>query len=656
MYKINNKLKSIVFSMVVTAGMLLPVGALAQDDAVPHGGLFSYYGWFNSEEEEILGLMRYNEGYGSFNIGTEIFGSDTDGGLNIYTQQFGYEEEETPLGSGCIVLTLAGAAYAIRKRKNNKKTINKMKSTSTFIIAAVLLLGLSQCKKNELPVTPETPEVEGNQVYISVSVNGGSKHIVYPESGVYFFQDGDKLYVGNHGYYVGTLEYSAGVFSGTIEINDTCAAAYRDYLHFYFIGGAYTGTLKTPEDTNPTTSFEWSIADQTGDKLPILSYGHSTQKYSKKATAYSCMLENKCGFLKFRAWPAPSTTTYYDTVKISGMKTTALIDFAHPGITPTDDIGEVKLHHVSGTDAAERWAILLPQEGHVTTVSYYKNNDNPSPFTQTISLPVIKANTYYGGYNGISVGLEYVDLGLSVLWAACNVGSCTHEGYGTFFAWGDPEPKTSYCWSHYPFAEDPDPYDGDTIHFEWDSTIIDAEGHIKLKPNLWLTKYNTQDTWCPESSSCDDKTTLEPIDDAALAIMKNGWRTPTVEEWNELINNTSKERVLVNGIGGIKFTSTKEGYTDKSIFLPFAGFYSGNQHSAQYNGDRLPVGEYWSNQIDSDKPYQAWCLYIDDPTYGTPDPEGSLEHIRVTSGDPTGTDDVGFIRNEGRPVRAVRAR
>ena len=166
-----------------------------------------------------------------------------------------------------------------------------MKKINLIIIAVALVLGLGQCKKKDLPETPETPtpEVEGDLVHISVSVNGGSKHIVYPESGVYFFEDGDKLYVGNHGLYVGTLEYSAGVFSGTIEINDTCAAAYRDYLHFYFIGGAYTGTLNTPSMTDPTTSFEWSIADQTGDKLPILSYGHSTQKYTNQTTAYSCM-------------------------------------------------------------------------------------------------------------------------------------------------------------------------------------------------------------------------------------------------------------------------------------------------------------------------------------------------------------------------------
>ena len=637
--------------LTLTFVLLLSIafGASAQEG----GGLFGR-GFASVEEMEAEEAFYWDHGYrgaficppyGGYNIGTEIFGSDTYGGYNIYTQQFGYEGTETPLGSGYLVLTLAGAAYAIRKRKNNKKTINKMKSANTFIIAAVLLLGLSQCKKNELP---ETPELEGNQVYISVSVNGGSKHIVYPELGVYFFENGDKLYVGNHGQYVGTLEYSAGVFSGVIEIGDTIAAAYRDYLHFYFIGGAYTGELNA-SGTDITTSFEWSIADQTGSKLPILSYGHSTQKFSRKVSAYSCMLENKCGLLKFRAWPAPSDIL--SPVTISGMKTTAVISFdtINPGITPKDATGEdITLHHVSGTDAAERWAILLPQEAHETTVSYVSGNQN---ITKTISLPTIKANTYYGGYNGIPVGLEYVDLGLSVLWAACNVGSCTQEGYGKFFAWADIAPKSAYCWSHYPYAQDPDPTDGDTIHWEWDSTYTEPGHQIKLKPNLWLTKYNTQDTWCPESSSYDNKTTLESVDDAALAIMGEGWRTPTKAEWEELIAGTTPTREVVNGIGGIRFTSKENG---NSIFLPFAGYYSGPQHSAYYTSGNLPVGEYWSKEIDSEKPYQAYSLYFDDPDFEGGG--GDMEHLGVKSADDSGSDDVGFIRYEGRPVRAVRSK
>lgn len=324
------------------------------------------------------------------------------------------------------------------------------------------------------------------------------------------------------------------------------------------------------------------------------------------------------------------------------MKTTALIDFANPGITATDDIGEVKLHKVSGSDPAERWAILLPQNSEPAAMVSYKDEED-NDIAQTIYMPAIRANTYYGGYNGISIGLEYVDLGLSVEWAACNVGSCTHEGYGKFFAWAETAPKGAYCWSKYKYALDPDPNDGDTIHWEYPNNGA----------NLWLTKYNTQDIFSnPDGYPAPDNiTTLDPGDDAALAIMGEGWRTPTVAEWEELIAGTTPIRDEVNGIGGIRFTGTN----GNSIFLPFAGFYSGPQHSAQYNGDRLPVGEYWSNEIDSDYPYQVWCLYIDDPNYGNPDPEGSLEHIVVTSADITGSDNVGFIRNEGRPVRAVRS-
>ena len=40
-------------------------------------------------------------------------------------------------------------------------------------------------------------------------------------------------------------------------------------------------------------------------------------------------------------------------------------------------------------------------------------------------------------------GHEYVDLGLpsGTLWATCNVGADTPEGYGDYFAWGEIEPN-----------------------------------------------------------------------------------------------------------------------------------------------------------------------------------------------------------------------
>ena len=45
---------------------------------------------------------------------------------------------------------------------------------------------------------------------------------------------------------------------------------------------------------------------------------------------------------------------------------------------------------------------------------------------------------------GIINGHEYVDLGLSVKWATCNVGASKPEEYGDYFAWGETEPKYYY--------------------------------------------------------------------------------------------------------------------------------------------------------------------------------------------------------------------
>ena len=151
-----------------------------------------------------------------------------------------------------------------------------------------------------------------------------------------------------------------------------------------------------------------------------------------------------------------------------------------------------------------------------------------------------------------------------------------------------------------------------------------------------------------------------PVDDAAYANWGDEWRIPTAQEWRELLNETTQTRDEVNGIGGVRFTGTAEGYTDKSIFLPFAGVYGGPMHSFYYGCGNLPHGEYWSNEINPAKPYQAIILFFDDPYFSGNG--GSMDHLGVASEKEYITYDtlenphvsvVEFIRNQGRPVRAV---
>ena len=268
-----------------------------------------------------------------------------------------------------------------------------MKKLSTLlIIAFALVLGLSQCKKKVDTIA--TPSDLGKTVYITVNVGDGDRHIVYPGTGAVVYTDGDKIYVGDGKKYLGTLTYGSGAFSGNIT-----EPAMGDYLYFYFLGGIEISPVAA------TTSYEISIANQSS-KLPVLSFGRSTSTYTDENATYGCTLLNKCGLVKF----VPDTATP-ETVKVGGMKTTATIDFANPGITPTETTGEVTLY--SESDAA-KWAILLVQ-GEVSTPTV-----TIAGYNSTIaSVPAVTENMYYtNGGNGVSIAMEpvspYIDAEFTV--------------------------------------------------------------------------------------------------------------------------------------------------------------------------------------------------------------------------------------------------
>jgi hypothetical protein len=142
-------------------------------------------------------------------------------------------------------------------------------------------------------------------------------------------------------------------------------------------------------------------------------------------------------------------------------------------------------------------------------------------------------------------GHNFVDLGLSVKWATCNIGATTPEEYGDYFAWGETEPKEIYTWETYKYC------DGS---------------------KNTLTKY------CSVSSDgkdgfVDNKRVLDPEDDAAHVHWGGKWRMPTSEELEELKNNCTMTYTETSKGVFNKFTSNIPGYTNNSIYLPAAGVY-----------------------------------------------------------------------------------
>ena len=150
-----------------------------------------------------------------------------------------------------------------------------------------------------------------------------------------------------------------------------------------------------------------------------------------------------------------------------------------------------------------------------------------------------------------------IDLGLpsGTKWACCNVGANIPTECGNYFAWGETTSKSYYA-NH---------------NYKW---YADGDDHK-------ITKY------CCNSSfgTVDNRTELEPEDDAAFVNWGPEWRTPALRQLYELKNNCTYKWANVNGMGGYLFKSNTNG---RAVFLPAAGWpYNGVQEVGS-------EGFYWS--------------------------------------------------------------
>ena len=177
---------------------------------------------------------------------------------------------------------------------------------------------------------------------------------------------------------------------------------------------------------------------------------------------------------------------------------------------------------------------------------------------------------YYGSYSVVvpvtqqasDTPAGFVDLGLpsGTLWAEANVGAASDYEAGSFFAWAEKTPKTTFSWNNY----------------------------------LWgtasnLTKYN----------ATDKKTLVELADDAAYQANAS-WTLPTKAQFEELMDYCDLEWVDSAPYYGMRFKS-KVG--DTSIFLPAAGFI-------QTWVDGEWAGYYWSKSLYTNDRTKAYYLII----------------------------------------------
>ena len=192
---------------------------------------------------------------------------------------------------------------------------------------------------------------------------------------------------------------------------------------------------------------------------------------------------------------------------------------------------------------------------------------------------------------------ESVDLGLpsGTLWATMNLGADAPEEYGFYYAWGETEPKDDYTWVTYKWMT--------PGYSDW----------------LGVSKYTFADgqsggtAWYDNAENFigDGLTELLPEDDAATVNWGAEWQMPSMEQYQELLDNTAAEWTQYNGVWGYVYTSSING---NSIFFPYAGKYDGEILGSAF--------AYWARETltcaDYGSKFEGSALSCQSRCYGMP--------------------------------------
>ena len=169
---------------------------------------------------------------------------------------------------------------------------------------------------------------------------------------------------------------------------------------------------------------------------------------------------------------------------------------------------------------------------------------------------------------------DCVDLGLpsGLMWRKYNVGANSEYEKGNYYAWGETVTKQKY----------------DITTYKWGELIGET---------TYYTKYN----------ETDKLTLLQPEDDAATANLGENYRTPTKEDWQELVEEctwwvaTKKNKYNKTVIDYWKVVGPNGNF----IILPSTGSYNGDewydetsayQSASRIEGSPLATIIKWTNR------------------------------------------------------------
>lgn len=261
-----------------------------------------------------------------------------------------------------------------------------MRKITYFVMALALVLGLAQCKKEQIE-----PQNQGEKVSITLNVengnsNGSRANVDPPHVN---FVSGDRILVAYDGKYVGYLEHNGSNFSGTIDATGDNTKP----LYFYFLGNKADVSSLTEGSSTTCTVI---ISDQANyPHLPVISMAPSNETFNGSGT-YTAHLLNKCSLMEFDV-----TSSSTAAICITGMNNKVTVNF-DPSTAGTDEgfsyskDTEVGFMKLSGKDGdGKTYAIVLPQTELTTTGEAYTIDgyEGTRP-----ALPALGTDEYYKSY------------------------------------------------------------------------------------------------------------------------------------------------------------------------------------------------------------------------------------------------------------------
>ncbi len=197
---------------------------------------------------------------------------------------------------------------------------------------------------------------------------------------------------------------------------------------------------------------------------------------------------------------------------------------------------------------------------------------------------------------GVPVPNNCVDLGLTsgLLWAKCNLGTTDPTKLGDYYAWGETSTKKKYYSDNYK--------------------------HFKIDGGIKVLKYNEK----------DGKTVLDLNDDAARANIGAGYRIPTKEDWEELLEDCKWEAVTTTLSEIIDPSQTKviarwkvTGPSGNSIVLPMTSGFRGDGWGVQPDNDTYytTANLYPADELSDKDKYQkavalTWPMFAKETSSG----------------------------------------